>query len=301
MRPRGGGPQRPARPGRGALPAGVYVSNPIVRPVRPVVRGRGLHPTGRGLNRRLDSVPRGPGHRESRAGSGKTLASVSGHLGGDRGSRGDTRCHPAWELGTWAASGREVRASLRRAVREIVFLRLQSRCSGWPSAPRQAREGCLSLPETGLMGLVPAPVWTCWTCLWTSAGPKSSKETLEKCGVYPPVWTFWTSFRTSGHGTMRFGYMDRQGMIQPAAASDRQRSPECPDGAMKPPFFQDFLAGHRSRRGPAEVQQVRKMSRIDRLKTCAVSWADGWSGRHLPYRIERTDRPTIPGRSRRMA
>ena len=116
------------------------------------------------------------------------------------------------------------------------------------------------------MGLVPAPVWTCWTCLWTSAGHRSSKETLEKCGVFYPVWTFWTSFRTSGNGTMRFGYMDRQGMIQPSAASDRQRGPECPDGSTKPPFFQCFLAGHRSRRGPAEVQQVKKMSRTARFK-----------------------------------
>src|SRR5262249_9171356 len=30
--------------------------------------------------------------------------------------------------------------------------------------PRRAREGCLSRPETGLVGLVPAPFWTCWTC-----------------------------------------------------------------------------------------------------------------------------------------
>ena len=138
------------------------------------------------------------------------------------------------------------------------------------------------------------------TC-WTSAGP------LRDLGPARKSWKNAGFSILSGHSGLLPNLRPRNDITwfrvraPSSPTSDRRRIPECPDGATKPPFFQCFRAGPMSRRGPAEVPQVKKMSRIDRLKTCAVSWADGWSGRHLPYRIERTDRPTIPGRSRRMA
>ena len=131
--------------------------------------------------------------------------------------------------------------------------------------------------------------------VWTSAPPSGP---LRDLGPATKHWTIPGLSHPSGHSGLvpnprRWKDSSSLPRHDPAAAtaagSDRGRSPECPDRPTNAPFFQRFVAGLRSRRGPAEVQQVQSAL----LATGACSGMDGWSVGPRDYsKGGRPDRPS---------
>ena len=122
---------------------------------------------------------------------------------------------------------------------------------------------------------------------WTSAGPRSSKETLEKWGFHCAVWTFWTSCRTSGHGTILLGSAFGPPRHLPATAGEFQNV----QTAQPSPHFSSVSLLDI---GPAEVQQKSSRSRKcpEPLVSKHGQFLRRWLVGPAPSLSDRADGPT---------